>query len=242
MTDIYYPIARIPQQEEADCVQACAAQILSHFGTKKSVSEIKAEVPVFVDSHGTKLGTSIGHVAVYFLSLGFEVTLHTSDVVLFDTTWKQLSKQELVARLQDRAANLTHAIYGRDAIQAITDGFVQFLQRGGMLVQAVVDEKYLVQLLTEGPVYAVVNYQFLYDKPKYRFVGDTLEDDPVRGDPSTHAVLITGYKNGLFCLLDPNAEFQVAEQWVAASKLIASYYLADVNLDPILITLRALSA
>lgn len=90
MKSILYPI--IPaKQTIQDCVQANASMLLQHYGIKKSVKEIKTEVPVYVSKDGKPLGSSLGHIAIYFIKLGFKTILHVADIQIFGSSWSGLS-------------------------------------------------------------------------------------------------------------------------------------------------------
>ncbi len=238
MKEIYYQIKRVEQQESSDCVQAVASQLLSFYGIEKTVEEVKREVPVFVNADGIPLGTSIGHMAAYFVGLGFEVELQTSDIELFDQTWGDLNNDKLIKQIKLRQPHVKHTIYGSDAIAAVCEGFMLFLHQGGKITFPVVDEQYFYRLLEQGPIYAVLNYQFLFQKPKifYNETTQELSANATTGMPHTHALLIVGYKDGQFCLLDPEGD--EPERWVSVGRLVGAYYLADLNLDSVLIVLK----
>ncbi|OQX51014.1 hypothetical protein B5M47_02220 [candidate division CPR3 bacterium 4484_211] len=90
MRAIDYDILIIKQGFQV-CVQANAAQILRFYSINKTVEEIKKEVPVYVSREGKRLGSSIGHIATYFINQGFEVTIHTVDLEIFDRSWADCS-------------------------------------------------------------------------------------------------------------------------------------------------------
>lgn len=143
MEKIIYDIKRVEQADRFDCVQASGVSFLSHYGVQKTLQEIKKEVPVFINSKGKELGTAIGHIAKYFLQQGFDVTLHTSDIEIFDQSWQNLSSEKLSSKILERQSHLKHALYEYDALSVICDGFVQFLKEGGNIVFPVVDEVYI---------------------------------------------------------------------------------------------------
>lgn len=238
MQEIIYNIPSLEQEESHDCVQTSAAMLLSHYGTRKSVSEIKAEVPVYINAAGKPLGSSVGHMASYFLDLDFKTTVHTSDAQLFDQSWKDLSPTELIANIQARQPFIKHAVYDQETLGVITNGFVQFLQKGGQLVMPVVDEAYLHTLLEAGPIFCVVNYQYLFEVARTAYdTQDKPQRDPIQGQLSTHVVTIAGYKDSQFLVIDSVRKPDEAQLWVPASRLIAAYHLADIDLDSLLITI-----
>lgn len=165
--------------------------------------------------------------------------MHIADTDLFDQSWITLEPNELVEKLKARQAVIKHINYDRDALTAISEGYVLFLNKGGKIVFPVVDVEYIYNFLQKGPVYAVLNYQFAFQRPKFVYSQTTkeYEEDSINGSIATHALLIIGYKEGKFCLLDPdNEESHDQERWVDANRVVGSYYLAGLNIVPLLIT------
>jgi len=235
MEEIFHFLKRTVQAEHFDCAQASSVPFLSFYGVEKTLDQVKNEVPVFENAEGKKLGTAIGHIATYFLNQGLNATIHTSDVEIFDQTWINLSSKELIEKIQERQTHLKHAVYSADALSAICDGFIQFLKEGGKLVFPAVDEKYVYELLKQGPIYTTINYQFAFQRPRF---SEDMQTDPISGNLLTHALLIIGYRDGKFCLLDPESANE-EERWLESNRLIGAYYLADLHLDPILITIQS---
>ena len=54
------------------------------------------------------------------------------------------------------------------------------------------------------------------------------EQDSIQGAPSAHMVVIAGYDNGKFLLLDPDFEFG-GERWIDVDRLVGSIYLAETD-------------
>jgi len=237
MEEISYNIPFVAQNVK-DCVQSSASQILSYYGIKKSIEEIKKEVPVYISSNGNPLGSSMGHIATYFIQLGFSTTIHTVDIELFDLSWKNLDSKVLVQKLKERRKYFKHARYEDAALDLVVDGYVQFLENGGKLIFPIVDELYFYEQLKSGPVYAVVSYEFFNQIAKHAFVSNKkLIQDAVVGSPSTHAVVISGYKDGKFEIIDPDYTFG-GKRFITSSLLVGAFYLAETDFDPLLITLK----
>lgn len=238
MNSIYHLVPILKQEESSDCVQTAAAQILSFYGIEKTLRELKTEVPVQLDSSGRPLGSSIGHMATYFIDQGFTTTIHTADIQLFDRSWIHLSSAELVENIQKRKQFIKHPVYNKEILDLVCNGFTGFLEKGGKITFPVVDEKYVYSLLEHGPVYAVVNYQFLCDASRgvYDEASKKLKKEPIQGLSNTHAIVLTGYEDGKFLFVDPDKD---EEQKVDTGRFIGAYYLADIDLDSILITLRS---
>lgn len=234
--DCKIPILKVDFQ---DCIQVAAIQLLSFYGVEKTLSDVKKEIPVYVSKRGLTLGSSIGHMATYFLKLGFKVTMHIVDIEIFDRSWANLSKRELIKNLEKRKKFIRHPRYDAEAFNLIFEGYTTFLKSGGMIKFPIIDEKYLLNLLERGPIYAVVSYSFLNSAAKYKFVksGKRLIKDSIKGSPGTHVVIVSGYKNGKFKITDSDPKF-LGERWFKPGHLIGSIYLAETDFDPLLITLE----
>ncbi len=237
MQDINYDIAHLEQIAE-DCIQTAASQLLSFYKIQKTVDEIKRDVPVYINDNGVPLGSSVGHIAAYFVTLGFKVTLHTVDVEIFDRSWSDLTKEELSENLEKRKQYLKHPRFSASTFDVIFDGYKDFLNKGGKVVFPVLDELYLHTLLNTGPVYAIVNRTFLnHTYKRTGMSGDTPHHGSIEGHTSTHVVVIAGYKDGKFKIVDSDYEFG-GIRWIDASLLVGSIYLAETEYDSMVISLQ----
>ncbi|MFA4827385.1 MAG: hypothetical protein WC596_04025 [Candidatus Shapirobacteria bacterium] len=236
MQTIDYDIPLIKQGLQ-DCVQSNAVQILKYYGIQKSLDEVKAEVPVFVSKEGNPLGSSLGHIATYFINQGLKTTIHTVDIEIFDRSWKGLSNQDLIEKLQQRRKFIQSTKYSQEALDVIFDGYISFLKLGGQITFPIIDENFLINHLKSGPIYGVVSFNFLNSASKYKFsnVSKNSVPDSVEGSPGTHVVTIAGYKDNQFKLVDPDPEFG-GIRWIDPNFLIGSIYLAETDFDSILIT------
>lgn len=238
MKPISYNVPLITQGE-SECVQASASQILAFYGIKKTIEEIKNEVPILRSQDGELIGTSWAHIALYFLELGFDVTFHTTDVVIFDRTWKDLEKEKILAKLEQRQPHLTHAFYTRDVLDLYFDGYSKFLKQGGTIRLPVITNNYLYKLLEKGPIVASVDYQFLNEVSKWSYDAktDQWKEDDISGIPLTHAIIISGYHDGAYTIVDPDYRFG-GVRTIDCDHLLGAFYLAQFGFDNILITLR----
>jgi hypothetical protein len=238
MKPILYQIPLIKQNLQ-DCVQTGAAQLLRYYGVKKTLTDIKQEVPVYVTSQGKPLGSSLGHMAAYFITLGFKTTLHIADIEIFDPSWACLTSKDLINKLKFRQPHLRHPLYDRQALEVVFNGYFDFINKGGQVIFPIVSGKYLHQLLLTGPIYAVVSYQGLNRTSKTIFnkAENKFSQDDIQGSPGTHVVIISGYRQGEFQLVDSDL-VHYGRRWVTTDHLIAAFYLAQTNLDNLLITLE----
>ena len=232
---IHYDIEQ-ERQGLQECVQASAIQILSYYGIKKTLADVKKEVPVYVDEFGINRGTSLGHIATYFQELGLRTKLHTVDLIVFDRSWISVTKNELIANLKLRERYVKHGWYDQKLIKVMINGYTSYIKSGGSVLQPVVDVPYILSYLEKGPLYFVVSYNSLNNCSKYDFSKEN-EQDPIKGLPSTHAIVVSGYENGFFEIVDPDFNFGGYRK-ISASQLIAAYYLAETDTDCLFISIE----
>lgn len=228
------------KQGQQECVQTCASLLLNYYGVKKDSSEIKEEVPIYTTSKGEPIGSSIGHIASYFLKCGFDTTMHINDLLIFDRTWDGFSSQEILKKLDKRKKFIQHPVYKKDEFNMIFDGYSQFIKKGGSLDFSVITNDYLYSLLLNGPIFTVVNYQFLHSSAKtiYNKKDKSFDEDPIRGYASTHVVITAGYENNHYTIIDPDIKRGGTHQ-IRTDHLLGAFYLAQIDMDNILITLKS---
>lgn len=235
---IFYDVPLV-KQGLSECTQASVTQLLNYYGISKTIEEVKKEVPVYVSPEGKPVGTSLGHMGCYLLQQGFHATIHIVDVEIFDRSWKGLHPEQLVQKLQERKQFIQHARYGKEAFDLIFDGYISFIKKGGAIELPVIDEAYLVKQLENGPFLAVVSYNFLHSDTKYRYDKETNTDvrDDIKGNPTTHAIVVSGFNEGKFSIVDPDKE-NGGKKDISASQLIGAIYLAETDFDSLILTLH----
>lgn len=232
---ISYTVA-LTKQGTQECVQASASQILSYYGIHKTIMDIKKEVPVYIDSQGINRGTSLGHIAAHFQKLGLSTILHTSDVILFDPSWKKIDSTNLITKLKARLPHLVHGWYDKTTLTLIVDGYIQYLNNGGQIIFPIIDIPYILKYLKQGPIYMTVSYNVLNQCSKYDFTKIDTQDD-LKGLPSTHAIVISGYSNGTFDIVDPDINYGGYRK-IPESRLLAAFYLAETDMDCLFISFK----
>jgi len=238
MKSINYNVPRIKQGFQ-DCAQASVVQVLNYYGIKKTVADVKKEVPVYVSKKGLTLGSSIGHIATYLLRLGFKATMHIVDIEIFDRSWANFSKEKLIKSLRQRKKFIRHPKYDKDTINVIVEGYIEFLKNGGNIKFPIIDKQYLLELLEKGPVIAIVSSNFFYSMPKTRFdkSGKKIIKDSIKGSSATHVVVISGHKADKFKIVDPAPKLG-GIKWYKTGHLLGSIYLAETDFDSLLISLE----
>ena len=238
MKSISHNVPRVVQGPE-ECVQSSAAQILAFYGITKSIPEIREEVPMLFSKDGRPLGTSFPHIALYFVELGFHTTMHVADLEIFDRRWALLSSAELLEKLEQRAPHLKHSVYDREMLDVYFDGYPRFLKAGGTITLPVVTHAYLRSLLEKGPVYASVDYQLLNNCAKYSYdsIKQEYVEDDISGTAITHAIIISGFTDTTYTIVDPDYHFG-GVRTIDADHFLGAFYLAQLTFDNVLISLE----
>jgi hypothetical protein len=133
-------------------------------------------------------GTLDVFLANHALRRGYDATIVTYNLELFDPTWFSLGNEEIRARLAAQAE-----VKPWRRLQAATQGYDEFLALGGKLALRDLEPSLLRKFLKRGvPVITGLSATYLYRA--MRDVPDTNADDDVRGEPVGHFVVLTGYR------------------------------------------------
>jgi hypothetical protein len=133
-------------------------------------------------------GTLDVFLANHALERGYDVTLFTYNLDLFDPTWFELPNDEIRARLKAQAKQKHWR-----RLQTATRGYDEFLRLGGKLNLRDLAPSMLRTFLKRGtPVITGLSATYLYRA--MREVPETNVDDEIRGEPVGHFVVLTGYR------------------------------------------------
>ncbi len=218
------PVQLLQQPDESTCGPTCLHSVYAYWGRVEPLEAVIARTRK-LDNGGT-FAVFLGCDA---LRQGFEATICTYNLTVFDPTWfrpgvdiaERLRRQREV-KLQRR---LQHA----------TDGYLEFLRLGGRLRFTDLSPPFLRGLLRRGlPVLTGLSSTFLYRAAR-EFGPDDLPDD-VRGTPSGHFVVLTGYNRPQHTVLvsdpyGPNPYAPSREYWIRIDRVINAVLLGIVTHD-----------
>jgi hypothetical protein len=164
------------------CGPACLHGLYRHYGDDISLESVIA------DTHTLdKGGTLDVFLANHALQRGYDATILTYNLDLFDPTWFDLPSDEFRARLAAQAE-----VKPWRRIQAATRGYDEFLRLGGRLLLRDLEPALLRKHVQRGPVITGLSATYLYRA--VRDIPETNADDDVRGEPVGHFVVLTGYR------------------------------------------------
>lgn len=189
------------------CGPACLHGIYRHYGDDVSLASVIADLEML-----DKGGTLDVFLANHALRRGYDVTIVTYNLELFDPTWFELANPEIRARLAAQAS-----VKPWRRLQAATGGYDEFLRLGGKLMLHDLEPALLRRLLKHGtPVITGLSATYLYRA--MRDVPETNAADDVRGEPAGHFVVLTGYRRD-------TREILIADP-LRANPLVESRYYA----------------
>jgi hypothetical protein len=182
-------------------------------------------------------GTLDVFLANHALRRGYDVTIYTYNVDLFDPTWFTLTNEEIRARLAAQAK-----VKPWQRLQAATPGYDEFLGLGGRLKLRDLEPSLLRKFLKRGtPVITGLSATYLYRT--VRDVPATNADDDVRGEPVGHFVVLTGYRRDTREILiadplEPNPLVGSRYYAVRVQRLIGAILLGIMTYDANLLVIE----
>ncbi|MCF7734219.1 MAG: C39 family peptidase [Cephaloticoccus sp.] len=170
------------QPDDTTCGPTCLHAVYRYWGEEVALDEVIASVPK-LETGGT-LGVLLGTDA---LRRGYQVTLYTYNLQVFDPTWFADPATDLVAKLQAQAQAKTS-----NKLRLASQAYVEFLQRGGQVKSAVLSGSLIRKHLRRNvPILTGLSSTWLYQAA--REYGPNDDDDDIRGSPSGHFVVVSGY-------------------------------------------------
>lgn len=173
-----------PQPDDVTCGPACLHGVYRHYGDDVRLDDVIADIHTL-----DKGGTLDVFLANHALKRGYDATILTYNLELFDPTWFALPSEEIRERLTAQAK-----VKPWRRLQAATRGYKEFLRLGGKLVLRDLEPALLRRYVERGPVITGLSATYLYRA--VRDVPETNLDDDVRGEPVGHFVVLTGYRRG----------------------------------------------
>ncbi|HSN73250.1 MAG TPA: hypothetical protein VLT59_17170 [Steroidobacteraceae bacterium] len=218
------PVRMHAQPDEVTCGPTCLQAIYRYWGQEQPLAQVIARARRL--DHG---GTLAVFLACDALRQGFEATIYTYNLTVFDSTWFRPGV-DLVAKLkaqrrEKRDAGLKHA----------TEGYVEFMELGGRLRLTDLSRTLVRGLLRRRlPILTGLSSTFLYRSP--REYGDDDRPDDIRGEPAGHFVVLAGYnrRKRSVLIVDPYEPHPYGPQrgyWINIDRVMGAILLGIVTHD-----------
>jgi len=219
------PLQMLPQPDETTCGPTCLDAVYRYWGGEAKLQEVIARTHKL--KHG---GTFAIFLACDALRQGYQATIYTYNLTVFDPTWfaQGVDIAELLRRQRDEKKH--------DArLQHVTAGYLEFLSLGGRLRLTDLSRPLIRGLLRRNlPIITGLSSTYLYRAAR-EFGPDDVPDD-IRGLPAGHFVVIAGYdrKKRTVLVADPYWRHPYSpshEYWVSIDRVIGAVLLGIVTHD-----------
>ena len=174
----------LPQPDDTTCGPTCLHAVYNYFGDKTSLDKIIREVTT-LDSGGTLAV----YLACHALQRGYSANIYTYNLHFFDPTWFATGNHDLL-----HGKLLAQATLKKDdkRLHAAARGYIDFLKLGGKLHFEDLNRNLIRSNLRKSlPIIAGLSSTYLYRS--MREYGPDGVDDDLRGEPTGHFVVLSGY-------------------------------------------------
>lgn len=175
----------LAQPDDTTCGPTCLHAVYRYYGDTIALDAVIDEIETLPGG-----GTLAALLGCHALRRGYAARLYTFDLTVFDNTWFNSAGQiDLAAKLQ---AQLAYKCTGR--IQEATAAYLRFLALGGSIRLEDLTAGLIRGILKrDRPILAGLSATYLYRTPRERDDGGVMVYDDLRGEPSGHFVVISGY-------------------------------------------------
>ncbi|MEQ8471689.1 MAG: peptidase-C39 like family protein [Marinoscillum sp.] len=219
------------QPNDETCGPTCLQAVYQYYDDFMPLGEVIDEVKT-LKSGGT-LAVMLGNHA---LSRGYEATLYTYNLQMFDPTWFQ-GEIDLSAKLKEQKL---FKIAKR--FQVAAESYLKFIELGGRIRFEELNTKLIKKILHEHkPILTGLSATYLYNCA--REIGETNQYHDIQGEPTGHFVVIHGYDqvNRVAHIADPLEKNPISDTQhyrVSLQRLINSILLGIVTYDANLLVLN----
>lgn len=221
------------QPDEVTCGPTCLHAMYNYYGDTVPLKDVIKEVKQL--KFGGTLAVLLGHHA---LERGYTAHIYTYNLNVFDPTWFKTSSKKMVQQLQAQMEFKTK----RRKLQVASKAYIKFLEAGGELRNTELDEHLIKDYLNRSiPLLAGLSATHLYGTAREIPQFDIY--DSIKGEPSGHFVVITGYDEAKNCAyiadpMEPNPLGKGQLYGVSFARLINSIMLGIVTYDANLLVIE----
>ena len=164
------------------------------------------------------------------LQRGYQASIYTYNLNVFDPTWFSLSQAKMIGYLKKQMRYK----FRSKKLQVASKAYIKFIEAGGVVQQKELDEHLIKDYLKKDiPLLTGLSATYLYGTQ--REIPSNNKFDSIKGEPVGHFVIINGYDettNKVY-LADPMNPNPLKSQYysVTFDRLINSIMLGIVTYD-----------
>jgi hypothetical protein len=213
------------QPDEVTCGPTCLHALYQYYRDEIHLKEVVQQVKS-LKSGGT-LAVMLGNHA---LQRGYQAHIYTYNLNVFDPSWFEFSKKEMVTFLKRQMRYK----FKKKKLLVASRAYVKFLEAGGEVSQRELNADLIKSYLKKSkPILTGLSATYLYGTPREIDVNGKF--DSIKGEPAGHFVIINGYDESTqtVYLADPMHPNPLKSQYYSVSfdRLINSIMLGIVTYD-----------
>jgi hypothetical protein len=219
------------QLDDVTCGPTCLDAIYRYYGDDIPLTQVVQEVPQLETG-----GTLAVLLACHALRRGYQATIYTYNLRLFDPTWFH-PQIDLPSKLIEQSDYKPSP-----KMQFATRSYIDFLNLGGKLYFEELNTSLMRRYLNRGvPILTGLSATYLYRCPRELV---TTDPDDVRGEPQGHFVVICGYDRlkRLVRVADPYPDHALGDAsnkyYVGFDRLIGAILLGIMTYDANLLVIE----
>lgn len=236
------PLDILPQPDDETCGPTCLHSVYRFWGADLTLSEV-VDSSRSLDVSGAGRGTLAVMLGADALKRGFQATLYTFNLRVFDPTWFDRNGQAPPEVLADKLrAQANEKCVGDPRFRVASDSYLEFLRLGGSIRFPDLTSQLISGFIRDGlPVLTGLSATYLYRCA--REYGPNDDYDDVRGEPSGHFVVLHGYspEGRLVTIADPlknNPGFASQNYTISMSRLVPAIMLGVLTYDANLLVIQ----
>jgi hypothetical protein len=201
----------VPQPDDMTCGPTCLHAVYAYWDDPIGLDRLLAEVRMLPAG-----GTLDVFLANHALARGYDVTIFTYNLHVFDPSWFPAGADALSERLRRQ-----REVKRDGRLQAATAGYLRFLELGGKVRYEDLTTSLIRRYLKKGvPIMTGLSATYLYRSA--REIPDTMAADDIRGEPCGHFVVLSGYDRR-------TRQVKVADPYRANPYSADGYYPVDIR-------------
>jgi hypothetical protein len=182
--DVELAIEIRSQPDEVTCGPTCLHALYGYYGEDLTLEQIIAETRTLPAG-----GTLAVFLACHALHRGYQATIYTYNLRVFDPTWFESRRVNLAERLRRQMEAKDD-----EGLRIASEGYQEFLRLGGKIRFKDLTRTLLRGFVRRGiPVITGLSATYLYRTAREWGPDDQFDD--IRGVPSGHFVVLSGYRN-----------------------------------------------